>query len=280
MRKATLLLVLLACLLAAGREGASTPHLFPARVGLVLIAATADGFALAADGSSLNADGRVSQEQRLFQLGKRGALTIVGTVSIQDPVGSRVREEVNIARIAGAWLAAHPEADVTTASRDVNAAIAAALNKFLSARNVGTDESGFKFAVIAAGFGQDKPVLITTRYFMPGVKGKPARAEQTAIAPQPGELWIMGNSSVPEEILSGKTSMLKTFKDEPAVKKFRSAPKPDLGGQDYINLFDSILRAAESDQAKKLDGRRTIVAPPNKFAVVTKDGFTWSTMPN
>ncbi|MGZ7073972.1 MAG: hypothetical protein ACXVKL_16145, partial [Candidatus Angelobacter sp.] len=58
-------LIFLTCLVATARESAPAPHVVPAKVGLVLIAATRQGFALAADGSSLNADGRVSQEQRL-----------------------------------------------------------------------------------------------------------------------------------------------------------------------------------------------------------------------
>lgn len=109
-------IIFLASLLATATESPA-PHVVPAKVGLVLIAATRQGFALATDGSSLNADGRVSQEQRLFQAGKQGAIMIAGSVSTQDPIGKRVREEVNIGRIASRWLAAHPDADLQTADR-------------------------------------------------------------------------------------------------------------------------------------------------------------------
>lgn len=270
------MLIFLFCLLAPAREGDSTPHIVPAKVGLVLIGTTQDGFVLATDGSSLNADGRVSQEQKLFQLGKNGALALSGTVSIQDPIGGRVREEVNVARIAAAWSAAHPEADVQTAEREINSEIAAALNKYLSTRDPGAERGRFKFGVIVAGFNDDKPVLAITKYFLPTIKGKPARTERTSAYTHSGDLWIFSNSSVPDEILAGKTNGLKAFKNEPAAEKFRSAPKAGLSEQEYVNLFDSILRAAESDEGKKLDGKRAIVASPNRFATVKQDGFAWS----
>src|SRR5689334_2658376 len=155
MHKKTLFFILLMCLLAQGREGVSTPHVVPAKVGLAMIGATQDGFALAADSSSLNADGRVSQEQKLFQVGKLGALAFTGTVSIQDPIGKRVRGEINIARIAGAWLAAHSDVDLQTANRDLNTTFAAELNKFLSTRDPGAERGAFKFGVIIAGFSED-----------------------------------------------------------------------------------------------------------------------------
>src|SRR5262245_14910966 len=185
MHKTAFLFVFVACLLSPSRNVPSSTHRVSARVGLVLIAAAQDGFALAADGSSLNADGRVSQEQKLFQLGKQGALALTGAVSIQDPVGGRVRGEINVARIAAAWVAVHGEADLETANREVNVAIAAELNQFLSARDSGAAAGTVKFRVMAVGYSAGKPSLIVTTYFMPGTKGKPARTEQTSVAPEP-----------------------------------------------------------------------------------------------
>jgi hypothetical protein len=273
-------LIFLASLLATAAESPA-PHVVPAKVGLVLIAATRQGFALATDGSSLNADGRVSQEQRLFQAGKQGAIMIAGSVSIQDPIGKRVREEVNVGRIASRWLAAHPAADLQTADREVNAAVAAAMNKFLSTRGPGAESGAFKFGVIAAGLVDGKPTLIATRYFLPGPKGKTMRAEHTSSVAQPGEIWIFSRSSVPLELLNGKSNTLEQFRGDATIKKFRSSQNSGLAEQDYLTLFDRILKASESDQGKKLDGKRAIVAPPNRFASVTsKDGFAWGTAPS
>jgi hypothetical protein len=272
-------LIFLVCLLATAREGAATPHVVPIRVGLVLISATQQGFALATDGSSLNADGRVSQEQRLFQASKDGAVMIAGSVSIQDPVSKRVREEVNVGRIAGQWLAAHPDADLQTADREVNAAVAAAMNKFFSTRSSGAESGALKFAILAAGPVDGKPTLIATRYFIPGTKGKGMRTERTSSVAKPGEIWIYSRSSVPLELLSGKSNTLEQFRGDLAVKKFRSSQSSVLTEQDYLALFDRILKASESDQGKKLDGRRAIIAPPNRFATVTStNGFAWSTV--
>ncbi|MGZ4875946.1 MAG: hypothetical protein ACXV5R_12300 [Candidatus Angelobacter sp.] len=271
-------LIFLTCLVATARENAPAPHVIPAKVGLVLIAATRQGFALAADGSSLNADGRVSQEQRLLQAGRHGAIMIAGSVSIQDPVGKRVREEVNIGRIASSWLAAHTDADLQTADHEVNAAVAAAMNKFLSTRTPGAESGAFKFGIIATGLVDGKPTLIATRYFMPGPKRKAMRTEHTSSVAQPGEIWIFSRSSVPLELLTGKSNTLEQFRGDATIKKFRSTQNSGLAEQDYLTLFDRILKASESDQGKKLDGKRAIVAPPNRFATVTsKDGFSWST---
>jgi len=271
MQRALFLLIFL-CALVPAHEGPSLPRVVPAKVGLILIGTTENGFAIASDGSSLNADGRVSQEQKLFQLGKNSALALTGTVSIQDPIGARVRGEVNVARIAAAWVAAHESADFATANREVNAAIAAELNKFLASRPPGGANAGaFKFGVVAAGFSAGKPVLITTKYFMPLAKGKHARVEQTRAAPQPGDLWLFGSSAVPEEVLSGKSEAFSTFRGLPGPKEFRAIEKSRLTTHDYVGLFDAILQAAESNQGHKLDARRAIVAAPNSFATLTAE---------
>jgi hypothetical protein len=281
MRITTLLVVSLACLFAPARASAPAPHVVPVKVGLVLIGVTQGGFAVGADGSSLNADGRVSQEKRLFQAGKQSLLALAGSVSIQDPIGKRVREEINIGHVAGAWLAAHPDVDLPTADREVNAAVAAAVNKFLSTRAAGTESGAFKFGIVAAGFLDGKPAIIATRYFMPGAKRKTVRSERTSEPAKPGDMWIFGSSSVPMDLLTGKPNASEKFKADPAVRKFRSSYNTSLVEQDYLSLFDHILRAAESDQGRKLDGRRAIVAPPNRFATLTaKEGFSWSTVPN
>lgn len=275
------LLIFLVCVLATAGERFPAPHIVPARVGMVLIGASPRGFALATDGSSLNADGRVSQEQRLFQAGKHGAILIAGSVSTQDPIGARTREEVNVGRTASQWLAAHPNSDLQTADRELNAAVTSAMNKFLFTRNAGTRSGAFQFAILAAGFADGKPTLIATRYFMPTAKGKAMRIERTSAVAQPGEVWIYSRSSVPLKLLAGKSNALEQFRSDPAVEKFRSSQNSDLAEQDHLALFDRILKASESDQGKQLDGKRAIVAPPNRFATVTLEGgFSWSTVAN
>src|SRR5258708_1790140 len=78
-------------------------HVTPGRVGMVMIANAGDGFALAADGASTNADGTLSTVQKLLPAGKNGAVLFAGAVSIQDPVGRPVREEVNVVPMASRW---------------------------------------------------------------------------------------------------------------------------------------------------------------------------------
>jgi hypothetical protein len=281
MRNTTLLLIFFICLLATARETPPAPHVVPAKVGLVLIGGAQQGLVLAADGASLNADGRVSQEQRLFQAGKQGAIALAGSVSIQDPIGRRVREEVNIARIAGAWLAAYPDVDTQTADREVNAAVAVAVNKFFFTRDPSAQRGVFKFGIVAAGFVSGTPTVISTRYFLPSAKGKALRTERTSAPCKAGDLWIFGSSSVPLELLTGKSNTMAALKADPAVKKFRTSPNASLVEQDYLTLFYHLVRATESDQGKKLDGKRAVVAPPNRFATITmNDGFTARTVPD
>jgi hypothetical protein len=274
MRNTVLLLSALIGLVALASPLRTAPHIVPARVGLVLIGVAPDGIAVAADGSALNADGRVSQEQKLFPAGKQGAVAIAGTVSLQDPVGRRVRGEVNVARIAGVWLAAHADLDIKAADHDLNVAVATAVNQFFSTRDPGAQKGAFKFAIVSAGFLDDKPVVMVTRYFLPALKGKPMRTERTSTPAQPGEMWIFGNSVVPSSVLAEKSTVLAEVRKQPAVQKFRSTSSSNLAVQDYVNLFDQVLRAAESDQGKKVDGKRAIVAPPNRLGTLTlKDGF-------
>src|SRR5258708_39426203 len=97
-------------------------HVTPGRVGMVMVANTSDGFALAADSASTNADGTLSTVPKLLPAGKNGAVLFAGAVSIQDPVGRPVREEVNVARVATAWLDSHRDAALQTAEPELDAA--------------------------------------------------------------------------------------------------------------------------------------------------------------
>ena len=95
-------IIFFACLLSSlvlAGQTADTVHILPNHTGLVLIAATHEGFAVAADGAQTNADGTASEVQKVFQVGKYGAIAFAGSVSIQDPIDRPVREEVNVSRI-------------------------------------------------------------------------------------------------------------------------------------------------------------------------------------
>lgn len=241
--------------------------------GLVLIARTNEGFALAADGSSFNADGTVSLADKLLAAGKRGALLLAGTVAIQDPVGRPVRQEVNVSRVAAAWLQSHPEVEIDAASRELNALVAGTVEKFYATRDPGADANKYQFEMIFAGFTGTQPVITRTRYFIPRVKGGKPRAETVAATLAPGALLASGPVKAKNELLGGKSAALKTFKSEAAVAKFRAA-SGNLSLQDFIGLFDVVLRAAESEEGKKLESTGAIVAPVNVFATVTPgEGF-------
>jgi hypothetical protein len=227
---------------------AQQTHVTPGRVGMVMVANTSDGFALAADGVSTNADGTLSTVQKLLPAGKNGAVLFAGAVSIQDPVGRPVREEVNVARIAAAWLDAHRDATIQAADTEINAAVSQAVTKFFSTRNPGAESGGYRFAIVFAGFAESKPIVSVTRYFIPVAKGKAPRTAHASYFPKAGDAWILGGSRQSWKLTG--SSM-----------------------QDKLSSFDAILKTAEEHSGKTARAR-TAVTPPNRFATITvKDGF-------
>jgi hypothetical protein len=252
-----------------------TVHVTVGHGGLVLIAVAGDGLAIATDGSSFNADGTVSLADKLLAVGGRGALALGGTVSIQDPIGRAVRQEVNVSRLAAAWLQAHPEIGIEAANRELNAAIASAVTKFFATRDPGPEANRHQFDVIFAGFIDGKPSILGTRYFLPKTRGGQPRTEPISAPAKTGDLLAIGPVRVKDELLTGKSAALGAFKTEAPVAKFRSSKPEDLSAQDFAGLFDVVLRAAESEEGKKLETGGAIVAPRNSFAVVTTGGFEW-----
>jgi hypothetical protein len=273
MPKSVFFLVCFATLFMPLRESTSANHLFPGHVGLVLVARTPEGFAMAADGSQSNADGTVSEIQKIFPVGKQGAILFAGAVSIQDPVDRPVREEVNIPRISEAWLGSHPDADIQTANREINSLVLKTLAKFLSTRGPGKQAGKYSFAIVCAGFQDGKPWVSGSRYFFPRAKGQAVRVESVPNAGKSEEVWIFGDSKVPTELISGKSNALPQLRAKPPVEKFPQ----DKSTAEFIKLFDTILQAAESEKGNKFDHAHAIVAPPNRLATITiKDGFQWS----
>lgn len=271
-----LLLVWITSLATPTRETAPAARVFPSSAGLIFISSANDGIAVAADGASFNADGTVSQAQKLFPVGKAGAVAIAGSVSIQDPVTRPVREEVNVSRIAAAWLDSHPDATLDVAAKEINAAVAEATAKYFSTRPPGADMGGFKFALIFSGLADGKPVIKATRYYMPLAKGKAMHSEPVAGEIKTGQLWILGQSRVAQALLANSSPSLAKFRAEVSIRKLHSSRPAELTAQDYVNAFDAMLRATESNEGRKMIVGKAAVAPPNKLAIISKDGFAWS----
>ncbi len=177
------------CFVVATAALAQT-HVTPGRVGMVMVGKASDGFALATDSASTNADGTLSNAQKLLPAGKNGVVLFAGAVSIQDPVGRPVREEVSVARIASAWLDSHRDTTIQSAETEINAAVC-------------------------------KPVVSITRYFIPAAKGKAPRAVHASYQAKAGDAWILGGSrqnwkvtgSSIQELLGSFDSILKTAEE-------------------------------------------------------------------
>ena len=277
------ILIVLACtttLLAQPRPkgplGSSvTQHVYPGRTGLTMIAFAEDGFALAADGAQRNADGTTSQTQKLFKVGKNGAVIFAGSIPAQDPVARRIREEFNPERVAVPWLNAHKDAEVDAASSELGSVIEQAANHYFSKRTPGKSAGSYKFAVIFVGYVNGKPFFSGNRYFLASEVGKLMRVEALPAELKPGEAWILGLAKVEQSLASGNSPALKKFADQPAIKKFHSNKPEELAARDYADFFAAILHATESEEGKKFAPGRSLIGGPDRVAVINKDGFEW-----
>lgn len=250
-------------------------HVFAGRTGLTLIALANDGFAIASDGAQLNADGTISEVQKIFPLGKSGAVVLAGKVSTQDPVTRPVREEFNASRIVELWLNAHPDASFEAASRDLSSLMSQAADRFFSRRNFGAEAGQYRFALLFANYADGRASLSGVRYFMPTTSGKPMRTEAISGLPRAGEVWMFGLVKTPQELLTGNAAVLSKYKADPAVRKSRSSKRDQLSAQEMLSAFDVLLRATESPEGRKFDPGKSVIAPPNRLATITLgDGFS------
>lgn len=260
-----------------GQAHAQAPHLrqFGGSTGLVLIASARDGLALATDGAQVNADGTISQAEKLFPVGKNGAVAIAGSVSIQDPVGRPVREELDLVGMVKGWIDSHPDASLRNAIREISELVSQKSAHFFSARVPGKQAGAFKFALIFVGYANEKPVITGTRYFAPSAKGKPPRTEPIKTAADPGTIFIFGPGAVATELLTGKSPALKKFKSSEAIKSYKSSSPQSLTADQLSAVLSSIIEATESREGKALS-HGGVVAPPNKAAIISKaQGFSW-----
>lgn len=246
---------------------------------LFLAAYTPYGFALAADGASLAPDGKVRQAQKMFQVGKSGAIAFVGYPTVQDS-GDR-KEEVDAVAIGTKWAAAHPDADIRIANTEINSIIASSWTRFFATRDPGEAAGQMRLRVICIGLADGAPVAIRTKYFVPEGSGKSTRTEVLAsMEPARPDLpWILelGKWKTAEELTAGKSPAFRSFKSEPPMQKFRLSRGNGLSLQDFVRTFDVILRATESEEGKQFDTDPAVVGPPNRFALIEPvKGFSWT----
>jgi hypothetical protein len=253
------------------------PHLYAGRNGLTLVGLVQDGFVVAADGAQLNADGTTSEVQKLFPIGKTGAVVLAGKISTQDPVTRPVREEFNAARVVELWLKAHPDATFDTAKRELTSLISESANRFFTQRKPGRGAGAYNFTLLLLNYPDGKAALSGFRYFTPGIAGKPMRVERIESVPNRGDLWMFGLVKVPQEILAGSSTSFERIKGDTAVAKFRSAGIDQLPARDCAAVFELVVQAAETSEGRKFDPGRAIIAPPNRIATITASGFSFAT---
>lgn len=222
--------------------------------GLAVLARAGDGFALAGDGAQLNADGTISQTQRVFQVGKNGALLIAGTTSFQDPVNKPVRRQVDVSAISARWLDAHRDADLNTAEQEITAQVLNGLKAFLPARRKSASTAATKLRVVLifAGYVNGQPLVKGTKFRVAGVRSGPVQTQAISGLPRTGEVWAFGVSAVEPELAKA----VKGRNDSAA---------------DYAKSFDTVLKTGEKTQSK-----RVVMGGPDKLAIVSEgEGFSW-----
>jgi hypothetical protein len=268
-----LILLILGMILGRGHVAfGEAPRPTNSGEGLVLVAYTRGTFAFGADGASANADGTVSEVQKIFPVGKHGAVLFSGATSIQDPVERPVRQQLNIVRIAKIWLDAHPDADLPTAGHEICDAVSHAVTTFFAQRDPGIEAGHYKFTIVFAGFVEGKAVVMTTAYGIP-LKGAVARTQTASDEATPGRIWMFGESDVAERLLRGDDGLLKEFQAEPGPVKYRT-DREKMADSDYLSLFGTMLRASESAEGRQARHGMRPVAPPNRFAILTvEDGL-------
>ncbi len=267
-------LISISVLVSQAPKTGSSVHAFPGRNGIALIAMGQNGFALAADGAQYNADGTISQTQKILQVGRMGAVIFAGKSSQQDPVTRAVREEFNPLRIATPWLEKHPDVSIDQASIELGTILSDAANKYFSKRVTAKDANKPAFAAIFVGYANGQPFMKGNRYFLPAAPGKNMRAEIITAMPNPGEIWMLGLAKAAQELMTGKSAALSKLKAEPSVGRVRSAKPAEISAQDYASAFSTVLTAAESSEGRKFDPGPALVGGPNRVATITsKEGF-------
>ena len=273
------LIALFLSLIATGLQPHVTPHpphLYAGRNGLTLVGLAQDGFVVAADGAQLNADGTTSEVQKVFPLGKTGAVVLAGKISTQDPVTRPVREEFNAARVAELWLKAHPDSTFDTANGELTSLISESANRFFTQRKPGRGAGAYNFTLLLLNYADGKATLSGFRYFTAAIDGKPMRIERIDSVPNRGDLWMFGLIKVPQEILAGSTASFEKIKGDTAVAKFRSAGMYQLPARDCAAVFELVVQAAETSEGRKFDPGQAIIAPPNRIATITASGFSFA----
>src|SRR5262249_44563015 len=151
----------------------------------------------------LGQDGRIVEVQKIFQVGKAGAITLVGNLKVE--VQGSPEDNVDVLTITKDWLQSRPAADIEQANTEINALIKASLTRFFAARDPGTDAGSYKFRVICVGRQNGQAVAKRTKYFMPEKAGGPWRTEQTGDF-QEGRVLAFGKWMVQEELMGGKSN--------------------------------------------------------------------------
>ncbi len=253
---------------------------------LVIVGFTRQGITLASDGLSRNDDGTESKHvQKIFPLGRLGAVTFVGRTKVVARKKSIAVSQVDVVEVSQRWLLEHPDVRVKAANDSFNEVIAESLTELFSRYKTDSPPRKKPFLhTILTGYSGSSQVIFTNHFYQPPAQGLPVKVKTDYAEPKPGELWIFATPRVCNELTAGTSDVLRKYKAEPIIELYRKRKRLSQEYKftlaEFLLVSDVCLRATESEEGRAFDREAVGVGPPNSFAKITPDhGFMWEQQP-
>jgi len=250
---------------------------------LILIGATSSSITLASDSASFGEGKAIANgAQKIFPVGTFGACIFVGSTKLQYLSGSKVMDEVSFIPFATEWLKQHRSPAVRDAYNSVRESIFASIHAFQKRHLDFVGDPNHTFASFGCvGYEiSTSPLMFSSDYYAPDVRGAAPRVSKIEIALRPGIFIPLGRDKVSLELLEGNSREFLSEKLGQAVAKYMLARKSGtrnlLTTDDFLGLSKACLLTTESPMARQFDSQTFQVLPPNRFAVIdAKSGFRW-----
>ena len=238
---------------------------------LILIGATRHEITIAADsGSFSQRQGVEAGHVKIFPLGHYSACSIFRNAAITLRADNT---KVDFGDELSQWISAHPNAEFIEAAPLIAEKMRSALAVFI-AKNLLFMQPPLtsRTSLICVGFSEGKPAAILNDIVMADAN-QPVTVESKGFQLPPGFFMGLGLPDVAMSIVQGDDARLDKFRNQAAVKKYRTAVTNKVIGtltaQDLISISRVCLSATESAEGRAVDPDTFIVVPPNHFAVIS-----------
>lgn len=239
---------------------------------LVLVAFARDGVVVAGDSGTASEKGGFSfGERKVDRAGQFGAMAFVGSrTAIQNPKTHRL---LSLPRVAIAWEMVHADIPAEKVPEEMSKYVAAKATKFIRQLPYIEDPGPAFFKIIFVGYDSARRPFFRESHFSMQ-RGSSITYAIKKNDPIPPGVIRYGMPWVCSEVLEGKSPDFQNFKEESAVKQYRTAEKQrklrELTVSDYLAVFDVCFGATESFQAQSKYPMLKMVGPPNPHVVVNR----------